>query len=145
MQESMVKFMKCLLTNYVGYFKKRYQRVGHLFQGSYKAVLVDKDPYLLHLSRYIHCNPIELSGTSITEWSYSSYGDYMQQRHTKWVHPEYILEAFACVKSKSTDDITSYESFIDEALHAKNRALYEHISDFLIDNAPHARIIPVQG
>ncbi len=39
---------------YTNYYNRRYNRVGHLFQGRYKALIVDKDSYLLDLSRYIH-------------------------------------------------------------------------------------------
>src|SRR6266511_4267743 len=42
---------------YTQAFNRRHKRVGHLFQGRYKAILVDKDSYLLELSRYIHLNP----------------------------------------------------------------------------------------
>jgi putative transposase len=50
-------FMKWFLGVYTIRFNKRHHRVGHLFQGRYKAYLVEKDPYLLELSRYIHLNP----------------------------------------------------------------------------------------
>ena len=42
---------------YTQSFNRRHRRVGHLFQGRYKAILVDKDSYLLELSRYVHLNP----------------------------------------------------------------------------------------
>ena len=42
---------------YTQAFNRRHRRVGHLFQGRYKAILVDKDAYSLELSRYIHLNP----------------------------------------------------------------------------------------
>src|SRR5256885_15355225 len=42
---------------YTQTFNRRHRRVGHLFQGRYKAILVEKDAYLLELSRYIHLNP----------------------------------------------------------------------------------------
>ena len=42
---------------YTQAFNRRHRRVGHLFQGRYKAILVEKDAYLLELSRYIHLNP----------------------------------------------------------------------------------------
>jgi len=45
-------------TGYTNYFNARTGRVGHLFQGRYRAILVDKDSYALELSRYIHLNPV---------------------------------------------------------------------------------------
>jgi len=50
--------MQNLSQRYTHWFNKRYGRVGHLFQGRYKAILVDKDAYLLALIRYIHFNPV---------------------------------------------------------------------------------------
>lgn len=55
----MIKFIKALSNCYVYYFNKKYDRVGSLFQGAYKAVLVKNDQQLLHLTRYIHINPLE--------------------------------------------------------------------------------------
>ena len=43
---------------YTGYFNRKYRRSGHLFQGRYKGILVDKDAYLVQLSRYVHINPV---------------------------------------------------------------------------------------
>ena len=48
-----------LNTGYTNYFNTKKKRVGHLFQGRYKAILVEKDHYALELSRYIHLNPVK--------------------------------------------------------------------------------------
>ncbi len=53
------KFMKRLLGVYTLRFNRRHHRHGHLFQGRYKAILVDEDTYFLPLSRYIHLNPVK--------------------------------------------------------------------------------------
>ena len=52
------KLMQNIAQRYTHWFNKRYGRVGHLFQGRYKAILVDEDAYLLELIRYIHLNPV---------------------------------------------------------------------------------------
>ena len=52
------RIMQSLLFGYARYFNRRYGEVGHLFQGRYKAILCDKDAYLLELVRYIHLNPV---------------------------------------------------------------------------------------
>ena len=52
------RFMQRLNTAYTVYFNRRHHRVGHLFQGRFKAILIDADSYLLELSRYIHLNPV---------------------------------------------------------------------------------------
>ena len=79
------------------YFNKRYERVGHLFQGRYKAVLVDKDDYLLYVTRYIHENPLELPGMTrpgLVNYPYSSYAYYLREKHADWLNVDYILSFF---------------------------------------------------
>ena len=63
-----VKFMQKLGTGYTNYFNKKYKRVGGLFQGRFKAVLVSEEAHFIHLPFYIHTNPLDLiygSSTSI--------------------------------------------------------------------------------
>jgi REP element-mobilizing transposase RayT len=52
------KFMQGLLQSYTLYFNRRHRRVGHLFQGRYRAILCDRESYLLELIRYLHLNPV---------------------------------------------------------------------------------------
>lgn len=52
-------FMHQFNTTYTVYFNRRYERSGHLFGGRYKAKLVEGDPYLLKLTRYLHANPVK--------------------------------------------------------------------------------------
>ena len=52
------KLMQTLSQRYTAWFNRHHDRVGHLFQGRYKAILVDSDQYLLELIRYIHLNPV---------------------------------------------------------------------------------------
>ncbi len=59
---------------YTQRFNRRHRRVGHVFQGRYKSVLVDKDSYLLELSRYIVLNPVRADLCERAEdWQWSSY------------------------------------------------------------------------
>ncbi len=50
--------MRSLLTGYAGAFNRRHHRVGHLFQNRYKSIVVEEEPYLLELVRYLHLNPV---------------------------------------------------------------------------------------
>lgn len=54
------EFMRHFNISYTAFFNKRHNRVGHLYQGRYKAFLVDADEYLLEVSRYIHLNPVRI-------------------------------------------------------------------------------------
>lgn len=73
-------FMGQLLNSYTKYFNIKYSRVGALFQGTFKAILIETDEQLIHLSRYIHLNPV-VSGLvkNLDEWNWSSYPEYMNQ------------------------------------------------------------------
>ena len=75
---NMSKLMHYLNGSYTGYINRRRKRSGHLFQGRYKAILVDADSYFLELSRYIHLNPVRANIVSNPEdCPYSSYSTYI--------------------------------------------------------------------
>ena len=59
---------------YTQSFNRQHKRVGHLFQGRFKAILVEKESYLLELSRYIVLNPVRVKGgAEMGAWKWSSY------------------------------------------------------------------------
>ncbi len=117
---AITEFMRALLNSYVRYFNKKYERVGPLFQGRYKGILIESEPYLLHLTRYIHLNPTEVgevgppARSDLVRYPYSSYGDYLGKRRTNWLHPEEILVFFRSRQKTSLRDILSYQSFVEE-------------------------------
>ncbi len=55
------EFMRHFNVTYTSYFNRRHKRVGHLYQGRYKSIIVDKNEYLSMLSRYIHLNPVRIT------------------------------------------------------------------------------------
>jgi putative transposase len=107
----MDSFMRSIATRYSIYFNKKYRRVGSLFQGPYKAVLVDDDIYLLHLSRYLHRNSLLYTKNLID--AYSSYADYLGKRHTEWVNSQLILAFFQPTKLPFLLHTNSYQSFVE--------------------------------
>lgn len=118
--DGMQRFIQALCTSYTMYFNKKYKRIGPLFQGPYKAVIIDNDSYLLHLTRYIHLNPLDLRGLTgpglvkVKEYLYSSYSYYLRLKQASWLHPEYILEYFRSAQRKDYRDFLSYESFVED-------------------------------
>jgi REP element-mobilizing transposase RayT len=82
-----------LNTAYTNYFNRRHDRVGHLFQGRYRAILVDKDNYLLELSRYIHLNPVRAGMVRRPEaYRWSSYSSYLYSGSSpQWLRREDVL------------------------------------------------------
>ena len=74
-----------LQSSYTQAFNRRHQRSGHLFQGRYKAFLVDADRYFLALLRYIHCNPLEARLTErVEDYVWSSDRFYRRGRAPEW-------------------------------------------------------------
>lgn len=109
--EGMKKLMSKVLTTYSMYFNKRYKRVGHLFQGRYKAALIESDSYLLHVSRYIHLNPTELTGTVPVNYPHSSYQHFLGLKKASWLKPDFILAYFD--RSKLLPFLKKYPSYKD--------------------------------
>lgn len=69
--------MQLLSLTYTKSINKRFNRVGSLFQGRFKAVLIDSDEYLVHLVRYIHLNPVKADLVKLaSEWDFSSFSEY---------------------------------------------------------------------
>lgn len=73
-EEAATKFLRAVCGAYTIFYNKKYNRVGPLFQGTYKASLIDRDDYLLYITRYIHRNP-----TDYKEWKYSSTHVYLDK------------------------------------------------------------------
>ncbi|KKR72790.1 MAG: hypothetical protein UU81_C0015G0014 [Microgenomates group bacterium GW2011_GWC1_41_8] len=123
-------FMRSLMTRYTKYFNTRYKRRGPLFEGRYKAVLIETDDQLLYLSRYIHRNPIKTRMTStnisaVLRSQPSSYLVYIGDINQSWVKPTIILSNFA------NHGQNSYKVFIEEkdsSNEEKSRTLIYNLS-----------------
>jgi hypothetical protein len=81
---------------YTQHFNQRHGRVGHVFQGRYKGILVDKNSYLLELARYIVLNPVRAGLVrSAKEWPWSSYrATAGLQECPDWLRVDWLLVAF---------------------------------------------------
>ena len=89
-------FMRSIGTKYSMYFNKKYKRVGPVFQGKYKAVLVESNDHLIYLSKYIHQNPIDIlpSGSDLEGYKYSSYLNYLGVINQSWLKYRKILNYY---------------------------------------------------
>ncbi len=75
------------------YFNRKHRKIGHLFQGRYKAIVCDKDQCLLSLVRYIHLNPLRAKMVQkIKEYPYSGHRDYMGGRVSEVLTSDRVLE-----------------------------------------------------
>jgi len=119
-------FTNSLGTRYAMYFNRKYKRKGVLFQDVYKAVLVESEEQLLHLSRYIHLNPTKALHLPPSRWKESlfpsSVNEYLGNRNTDWIKKDYILNYF----SKSNPQ-HSYSNFLGMSLDA--RLIYDTAID----------------
>jgi REP element-mobilizing transposase RayT len=81
---------------YSTYYNIRHRRPGHLFQGRYKAILVEADAYAGELSRYIHLNPFRAGIIETPErYKWSSYSYYInKKKKPEWLMVEFILDYF---------------------------------------------------
>jgi len=105
---SIYKFMNSLGTRYTMYFNRKYKRVGSLYQGVYKAVLVKTEGQLLHLTHYIHQQALASQGETLRAQP-CSYLEYIGKRKTPWVRPEEVLKYYYKI-----DPYTSYEKFMQK-------------------------------
>ncbi|MDT8442090.1 MAG: transposase, partial [Desulfuromonadales bacterium] len=97
---------------YTQAFNKRHDRVGHIFQGRFKSILVDKDSYLLTLCRYIVQNPVAARLVTMpAEWRWSSYLATAGLVATpQWLHIDWILRQFSESRNMAR---SRYREFVD--------------------------------
>jgi putative transposase len=90
------QIMHHINASYTTYFNVKRQRAGHLFQGRYKAIVVDADEYAKELSRYIHLNPVRAGLVDNPgKYSWSSYSYYIgQEKAPEWLSRDFILAYF---------------------------------------------------
>lgn len=80
-QPNISRIMHYINGSYTTYFNIRHKRCGHVFQGRFKSIVVDKDSYFLELSRYIHLNPLKAQMIDSSEkYPWSSYSGYLGKR-----------------------------------------------------------------
>ena len=94
------KIMAGLQSSYTQYFNRRHDRVGHLFQGRYKAFLVEEDPYALALLRYIHENPVKARAVEKPEqYAWSSDRFYRRGKGPGWLDCDRLLRMLGSRRS----------------------------------------------
>jgi REP element-mobilizing transposase RayT len=90
------RIIQNLSFRYTKHINRQRKEVGHLFQGRYKAILVDADSYLLELARYIHLNPVRAGICETAEaFEWSSYHAYVGETSIPWLYTQEILSLFS--------------------------------------------------
>jgi len=93
---NLTKGMRQLNGVYTQRFNRRHGMVGHLFQGRYKAILIQKDTYLLELTRYVVLNPLRAGMVSrLEDWPWSSYQTMIGEANVPgWLDADWLLSQF---------------------------------------------------
>jgi REP element-mobilizing transposase RayT len=110
------RVMHYLNGSYTTYLNARRKRCGHLFQGRYKSILVDKDSYLMELSRYVHLNPVRAGIVERPEgYAYSSYQAFVGKEKEPFLAVNPLLAVFA---TKTSTARSRYREFVESAITA---------------------------
>ena len=113
-------FLRRSLDSYTRYYNTKNNRVGPIFQGRTKSVLVENDEYLLHLSRYLHLNPYVSSlCKELLDYRWSSYHQYLNNISNRICHTGFILELIGSPESyqKFVEDFASYAVDLERLKH----------------------------
>lgn len=118
------KFVANFTNSYTKYFNTKNNRVGPLFQGTFKAVQIKDDQQLMHVSRYIHLNPVSsfvIEPNKLENYAWSSYLDYIQQREAEMIDTITVLSLF---KEKET-----YRDFVlDQIDYTRSLEEIKHLT-----------------
>ena len=118
----LAKFMQGLQQSYTQYFNLSHRKVGHLFQGRYKAIICERDEYLLELVRYIHLNPVRAKLVQgVEEYPYSGHHCYMAAKPTEVMDPTAVLKLFGGVRA--------YRRFVQDGIEDGHREDYYDVED----------------
>ena len=90
---------------YTQKLNRRHNRVGHVFQGRYKAILVERDSYLLELARYVVLNPLRAGMVKqLRQWKWSSYPAMVGTApRPRWLNTDWLLGQFGSQRSRQIE------------------------------------------
>ena len=116
----LAKILHNLSFRYTRFINKRKNRLGHLFQGRYKAFLVDADSYLVELVRYMHNNPVRAKMVQTARaYSWSSHLAYLGLAELPWLTTEWVLGQFG---EQLVSARKQYQDFIAQGAEEGQRA-----------------------
>ena len=103
---------------------RRHQRVGHVFQGRFKAILVERDSYLLELGRYVVLNPVRAGMVKhVRQWKWSSYHAMVGTALCpEWLHTDWVLSQFGASRARQN---ARYIEFVQEGVRGPR--VWDHL------------------
>lgn len=123
-EDSISKFMNNFQHSYSKYFNVKNERTGSLFQALFKAVRIESNEQLLHVSRYIHLNPVSsfvIKIESLPSYPWSSFHEYISGKVKSFINSDLVLNYF-----KSKDD---YKKFVfDQASYQQELEKIKHLT-----------------
>jgi REP element-mobilizing transposase RayT len=142
------EFMRHFSISYTAYFNKRHTRTGHLYQGRYKAFLIDADSYLLEVSRYVHLNPLhttqcapcneEQTREYLRNYPWSSYPDYISSSRYPFLSTSQVLAYFK-------DDRVAYRDFVEEGISLTEKPLEKGKGHGIVGDAAFIKVMLKQA
>jgi REP element-mobilizing transposase RayT len=118
--------MRSLLTGYAGAFNRRHHRVGHLFQNRYKSIVVEEEPYLLELVRYLHLNPLRAQVVAdlrtLDRFPWAGHSALLGTVPRPWQETTTILRQFGATRRRARP---AYRTFVAEGLPAGRRPEFQ--------------------
>jgi putative transposase len=153
------RVMLALQSSYTQWFNRRHGRVGHLFQGRYKALLIEKDRYLLALVRYIHRNPLEAGLSARAEdYAWSSDRYYRARKPPDWLDVDRVFPLLGPTQrvaaaryrrlmgdevEETYEDVQSYAQAIKEDKAFAERVLRESGVPPIVGRLTEAKVVSV--
>jgi hypothetical protein len=121
-EHPLAKFMQGVQQSYSQYFNWKHHKSGHVFEGRYKAIICQKDEYLLELIRYIHLNPVRAGMMkSPEEHRYSGHDAYTQGKPTEIIDPTKVLSVLG--------GKAAYRKFIQDGIGEGHKDDYYEVED----------------
>ena len=123
----LAKAMQSLLYRYTRHYNQRYRKIGHLFQGRYRAILCDRDSYLMELIRYLHLNPVRagLIGDP-SRYRWSSHRDYLRGKSDSGLA---VDRGLALWGTRHGQAMRAYRQFIGDGMTDGHRQEYYEVKE----------------
>ena len=125
-QRPLARSMRSLLTGYAGAFNRRHRRVGHLFQNRYKSIVVEAEPYLLELVRYLHLNPVRAKVLpdlrTLDRYPWTGHSALLETVPRPWQDTQTVLAQFGGTRRRARH---AYRQFVAAGLPQGRRPEFQ--------------------
>jgi hypothetical protein len=113
------RVMQNISLRYTKWINYTQNRTGHVFQGRYKALLIDADAYLLELVRYVHLNPVRAgAAATVDSWPWSGHRSYLGLETVPWLTTDWVL---GVLSSEVSGARNAYRSFVNDGISEGRR------------------------